>query len=253
MLVRLLFLISDQDYGYSILKIPSQNIFKLTLTFLILKFLSSNFYLLILGVLFSKMEWFLQLDPVTDAYLLVSIVFLILYNSIMLFCMFAFLHACTANFQSKCRDALVKDQLNSEDLINLIKEYKLFKSGLEYILLLIFPLGQLVVIFAVYCFIISRMYWSLILAALAVFSIQYGIVHNVEIIYQQIEQIVSKGNSDAYRMMDMIKIHKMQNQVGELEKSGPVTTFGFFTVNRGIFTAMVSTTITYILILIQML
>jgi len=78
-------------------------------------------------------------------------------------------------------------------------------------------------------------------------------VHNVEIIYQQIEQIVSKGNSDAYRMMDMIKIHKMQNQVGELEKSGPVTTFGFFTVNRGIFTSMVSTTITYILILMQML
>ena len=199
------------------------------------------------------MEWFLLLDPVTDAYVLISIVFLILYNSIMLFGLFAFLHACTANFQSKCRDALVKEPLTSEDLINLIKEYKLCKSGLEYILLIIFPSGQLVVIFAVYCFIISRMYWSLVLAAVAVFGIQYGIVHNVEIIYQQIEEIVSKGNSDAYRMMDMIKIHKMQNQVGELGKSGPVTTFGFFTVNRGIFTAMASTTITYILILMQML
>ena len=185
--------------------------------------------------------------------MLIAIVFLIVYNIFLFLALFAFLHATIVNFQRKCMDAFIKEPITSDDLVFITKEYKMCKAALEYILLIIFPIGQLVIIFAIYYFIKSRMYWSLILASFAVVGIQYGIVHQVEIVYKQIAQIVSKGNMDAYRTMDMIKIHMMQNHVAELDQSGPLTAAGFFTVNRGLFTAMVSTTVTYILILMQML
>ena len=68
-------------------------------------------------------------------------------------------------------------------------------------------------------------------------------------VYDQIDKIIARGRSDAYQATDTLRnFMKMRDR---LDAYRQLTGLGFFDIDKGLVTSFLSTTLSYIIILIQ--
>ena len=77
-------------------------------------------------------------------------------------------------------------------------------------------------------------------------------VFQVEGLYDKIKVLSKRAHADAHKSTILSTLLLHQEKAYELEKLGPISGSGFFTVNKEVLTTMISTTLTYFIILYQM-
>ena len=194
--------------------------------------------------------------------------FLSLYGFLNLLTLFTLFYLCYLHIDDELKEINSKDALTAEDVVDIITMYKRCKNGAELPGLMMFAQAQFLLIVTIFlCVAVSSSILDLsaaISGTLTTVAIVLIIVVRAEDIYAKLEGISVKGracaNSCALRsgqhsgnakVANLARGLKFHTMLNELNTLGPFTGAGFFNIGKGTFTTMVSTTLTYAIIMMQ--
>ena len=233
----------------------------ITFLFPLLSFVTSN---ILLRDLYEDNMWILPLGCLLSAM-----------NVISSFIYFTLSHLCVLLMNEKLVDLKEKDILRQEDIVDLILVYRSCRKGAEIPCLMLFTFSQIMLVITVFLMATPSSSTQDIIAA-SILSFLYVIillviVLKVESTYDEMAKVTAKGRDHAnifqvqsegsngkiknvhvqnleYNLTKRLEFHTKLNELCAL---GPVTGAGFFNIDKGTLATMVSTTLTFAVILMQ--
>ena len=145
--------------------------------------------------------------------------------------------------------------LEIKDFAYALDIFERGKQSLQAFSVMYFPTILPIIIIVIFLVITSDNFQVIgpLLICLAICFLVTYFTLEMEKIYDLIKKIVTKGRHDAFEKSSSLRdLLKMQVSVDELEASGPLTGYGFFTIEKSTLVALLSYVLTYLIILMQM-
>ena len=168
-----------------------------------------------------------------------------------LFMLVLYMHI--SSLKNKCNAILLENILCTEDIKLFTQDYECGKYCLELPSMTGFTSIQINIILLIFLFISGSQYFPLGLPIISMAGVVGYIVIEMEDIYAKVMKIAVKGKEDAYRCgASSVELMQQKDAAEELGRSSPLTGWGFFTIEKNTITSMISITLTYTIILLQM-
>ena len=187
-------------------------------------------------------------DTFADAVLVV----LIVANYVGYLVFLEFLYIIIMGFKNEWK--YVKDQkiIGDEDIENIQEKYETMKLGLQLPMLMLFTLLQICFILSISLAITMPKYCVLTSLCLGMLIIIGSLVWAIEDVYAMLAAFGLKADKSVLQAASYREMARLQKALDRLEGSGKASGWGFFEVDRSTLTAMLSTTLTYTIIMYQM-
>ena len=202
---------------------------------------------LISGYLFGNYDKFGQ-NPVEDVALILLHVLLFLVfdlsNQTVQIIMQSYSHSCTS--------LLDKKLIGEDDIINAKEKYGIIKGNLSVISFCCILLIQSNAISGIYMTIIGENQITSALITLGFMLYLVIMMWDLLTMYDQIDKIVARARNDAYEVSTSSRdLWRMKDRADELEDYRMLTGLGFYNVDLSLVSSFLSTTLTYLIVLIQ--
>ena len=112
-------------------------------------------------------------------------------------------------------------------------------------------LCQIFIIFSVYISIYDINKFMYMLTALSMFIFSYKVLAELEDCYDKIEEVVQKAKRDACGAATIKEMMTLMIEADSLKETYPFSASRFFTLELSTMTAMLATTLTYLVVLLQ--
>ena len=201
---------------------------------------------------FMRMEYISEIEEISSVEILLfvlngsfDLIFLITWAMYLRFWMI-----CLENILRRLSE---KDYNNVRDLMSQIQDIESFSVAMNLSFLFFFSAAQAGAILGAYAMIANKTHYiGYILFSISLFPCIFIQIGRLESIYNSINLITRNLRHDAVESGSIKEMMQYQNAALQLERLVPFTAYGFFSLERSTLTAMAATTLTYLIILIQM-
>ena len=188
----------------------------------------------------------------TDMFADVVLIGLLVTNYVGNTVLFEFLYVIIKSFTGEWKNVMDQQTTGVEDIKNIQEKYDTMKSGLQLALLLFFTFLQIGIILSITLVIMVPIYLVLISFCLGMIITTGTLVYQVEQVYEMLAEFSMKAEESLLQAASYrVDMMRFQKALDRLEGSGKASGFGFFEVDRTTLTSMLSTTLTYTIIMMQ--
>ena len=144
------------------------------------------------------------------------------------------------------------EKLKLNDVNSTTKTVQAFERGICIIGWSVIPATQVLTIFTIYFLVsdIRNFYFSFYVVGLTIFLVFF--IGQLETCYDLVKELAARAKRESVNAGSMKEMFKMQIAADELKACCPFTANNFFKLDRETLTAMLATTITYLVVLVQM-
>ena len=155
-------------------------------------------------------------------------------------------------YSHSCKSLLDKKVIREDDIVNAKDKYGTIKGNLSVISFCDFLLVQSNAISGIYMTIIGENQITSALISLGFILYLVILMWDLLEMSDQIDQIVARARKDTYEVSTTNReLLRMRDQANELEDYRMLTGLGFFNVDLSLVSSFLSTTLTYLIVLIQ--
>ena len=165
---------------------------------------------------------------------------------------FEFLYVIIKSFINELKHTMGQNTIIEEDIKNIQDKYETMKSGLQLLLMVYFSLLQILIILTIAQTITMPKYLVLTTFCLGMLIVIGTLVYAMEKVYAMLAEFGLKADECLLQAASYREMARLQKALDRLEGSGKASGWGFFEVDRSTLTAMLSTTLTYTIIMNQM-
>ena len=204
---------------------------------------------LILGsTWYSRFNFLFKLEADIEYILLV--IGLIILDSALVNAYLIFFGVVTLILKEILKNRIEKLKLN--DVNSTTKTVQAFERGICIIGWSVIPATQVLTIFTIYFLVsdIRNFYFSFYVVGLTIFLVFF--IGQLETCYDLVKELAARAKRESVNAGSMKEMFKMQIAADELKACCPFTANNFFKLDRETLTAMLATTITYLVVLVQM-
>ena len=151
-----------------------------------------------------------------------------------------------------CKTMCQKPLITIDDIVHTLQTYTKIKPFLGFLAFMYYFCVQYMALISMYMFIIGQNILASALLSLG-FVIYLAIfLCDLEVLYHHMDNLTDKAKADAFRTSKNIRqLLKMKDKIAELEDYRMVTGLGFYEVGQSLVTSFLSTTLTYLIVLVQ--
>ena len=165
---------------------------------------------------------------------------------------FEFLYIIIMGFNNEWKSIKYQSIIQDEDIEIIKEKYETMKSGLQLPMLIFFTSLQICFILSISLAITMPKYCVLTSLCLGMLIIIGTLVYAMENVYGMLSEFGLKADICVLQAVSYRQMARLQKALDRLEGSGKANGWGFFEVDRSTLTAMLSTTLTYTIIMYQM-
>ena len=206
---------------------------------------------LILGsIWYSRFNFLFKLEADVEYFLLV--IGLIIMESALAIAYLIFFGVVTLILKEILKNGIEKLKLDLNDVNCTTKTVQSFERGICILGWWIIPATQVVTIFTIYCLVsdIRNFYFSFYVVGLTIFLVFF--IGQLETCYDLVKELAARAKRESVNAGSMKEMFQMQIAADELKACCPFTANNFFKLDRETLTAMLATTITYLVVLMQL-
>ena len=157
----------------------------------------------------------------------------------------------TEGIKARCLNTVQQPCLSLEDINRLTEHYNRMKVALGPMSFIPVCFNQVMIIFSLFLILYSEPLFPLLTTSFIIFVLT-GYIFDVDSVYTALAEVVRQGHDHAHKAHDLRSLLALKDALAGLEASGPLSGLGFFPIERSTLLGMMSTTLTYIIILIQL-
>ena len=151
-----------------------------------------------------------------------------------------------------CKTTGKKTMVTGKDIANTLEKYARIKPFLSFLSFTYYTLVQVNSVISIYMIITGQNILASVLISLGFLMYLVIMVGDLVVIYQHMDRLTAKAKVDAYHISKTIAaLLKAKDQIAELEDYRTLTGLGFYEVGLPLVTSFFSTTLTYLIILVQ--
>lgn len=157
---------------------------------------------------------------------------------------------CIAMLKSEIT-AITKKQVSLRDIEKTMIKIETFSTFIAIPMMVILSTAQICIILSIYLSFINYMYANFIFLTLNIFLSLMKNFGDLEECYDLIKDLANKAREEACYSRSVKDMMRLMLAAGKLEGMAPFTSMKFFTLERSTLTAMLATTVTYLVVLYQ--
>ena len=151
-----------------------------------------------------------------------------------------------------CKTMGKKTIVTGKDIAHTLEKYARIKPFLSFLNFTYYTLVQVNSVIAIYMIIIGQNILASVLISLGFLMYLVIMLGDLVVIYHHMDKLTAKAKADAYLISKTIaELMKAKDQIAELEDYRTLTGLGFYEVGLPLVTSFFSTTLTYLIVLVQ--
>ena len=151
-----------------------------------------------------------------------------------------------------CKTLHQKPVVTADDIAQAMEQYGRIKPFLSFLTFMYYCLVQVSTVIAMYMIIIGQNILASVLMALGFVMYLVIMLGDLLVIYHHMDRLTAKAKADAYRLSKTVgDLLRVKDQIAELEDYRTLTGLGFYDVGLPLVTSFLSTTLTYLIVLVQ--
>ncbi|XP_023349174.1 uncharacterized protein LOC111717935 [Eurytemora carolleeae] len=157
------------------------------------------------------------------------------------------------DLKSKLKHILAQNKATVEEFEEILLEFSKLRYSMEVLASFVFPLSQVLAVASAYLgFTAENIYiYGSLLPSTGIIFLLLTVVNVLEDLYNLMDEATDKAEDQGLQQLTLREMQRFKIVAAKLRSVGSFTGFGFFTIQRDTLTAMLETTITYIIILFQ--